>query len=117
MDGNQALEDNGPCRISQPVLQRADDLGNARLARVCRDENMLNVLCLWGRILGALLGEAYMDGLGAAHLNLCSALDGLFEGAGHDATPETSDAGGEAGGDVGERARLGEGGWWFELDS
>lgn len=51
-----------------------------------------------------------MDSLGLAHLNLCSALDGLFEGAGHDAIPETSGGEGEASVDVWERteARLGE---------
>lgn len=51
VDGDEALEDDGPCCVSQAVLQRTKDLCDARFARVRRDEDVLDVLGLWGRIL------------------------------------------------------------------
>ena len=51
MDGDQALEDDGPCRVSQSILERADDLGNARLASMRGDEDVFDVFRLGRRIL------------------------------------------------------------------
>lgn len=53
VDGDEALEHDGPRGIAQPVLQGAKDLADAGIARVRGDENVLNVLCLGRRILGA----------------------------------------------------------------
>lgn len=53
MDCDQALEDNGPCRVAQPVLQSPKYLSYPGLARMRRDEDVLNVLGLWGRGLQA----------------------------------------------------------------
>ncbi len=95
VDGDEALEHDGPRGIAQPVLQGAKDLADAGIARVRGDENVLNVLCLGRRILGA--GQvSERAGAGAApegarppsivsHLDLGGALDGLFEGARHGA--------------------------------
>ena len=55
MDRDQALEDDGPCRVLQPVLQRFEHLSNPRLARVCCDQDMFDVLCLWGRGLATVV--------------------------------------------------------------
>ena len=52
---DQALEDNGPRRVAQAVLEGAKDLGNACLARMRRDEDVLDILGLGGReLLGGL---------------------------------------------------------------
>lgn len=42
--GNEALEDDGPCRVPKPKRQRAEDLGHAGLTRVRGNEDMLDVL-------------------------------------------------------------------------
>ena len=46
---DQALEDNGPRRVAQAVLEGAKDLGDACLARMRRDEDVLDILGLGGR--------------------------------------------------------------------
>lgn len=51
MDGDEALEDDGPGGVAQAVLQGAEDLADARLAGVGGDEDVLDVLGLGGRIL------------------------------------------------------------------
>lgn len=43
---DQALVYNGPRRVAQPVGEGAKDLGNACLAGVCRDEDVLDILGL-----------------------------------------------------------------------
>lgn len=43
---NQRLEDNRPGAVAQPVLQHAEHLGDALLARVRRHENVLDILGL-----------------------------------------------------------------------
>lgn len=48
VDGDEALEDDGPCRVADAVLQRPEDLAHAGVARVCRDEDVLDVFGLWG---------------------------------------------------------------------
>ena len=55
MDCDQALEDDGPCGVPQPVLQRPEHLANTRFAGMCCDQNMLDVFCLWGRGLGTVV--------------------------------------------------------------
>ena len=64
VDGDEALEDDGPRCIPEAVLQRADDLCDTRLARVRRDEEVLDVLCLWGRILVLWLASRTVLGVG-----------------------------------------------------
>jgi len=51
VDRDETLEDDGPCRVAQPVLHGAKDFGHARLSRMRRDENVLNVFGFWRRIL------------------------------------------------------------------
>lgn len=86
VDGDEALEDDGPCRVAQAVLQRAEDLGDARLARVRGDEDVLDVLGLRGGSLECwLAGRVRPRPVAAAHLDLRRALDGLLEGARHGA--------------------------------
>ena len=41
---DQALEDNGPRRVAQAVLEGAKDLGDACFARMGRDEDVLDIL-------------------------------------------------------------------------
>lgn len=48
MDCDQALEDDSPCRVAKPVLQRPEDLPDACLARVCRNQDMLDIFRLGG---------------------------------------------------------------------
>lgn len=109
MDGDEALEDDGPGGIAHAVLQGAEDLGNASLAGMGRDEEMLDVFRLRRSILlkqrktagsaeggreGGRTGEEEegMDRAGGtlglearvAHLDFGRALDGLFERARHD---------------------------------
>lgn len=48
---DETLEDDGPCRVSEAVLEGPDDVCYAALARVCRNEDVLDVLCLGRRIL------------------------------------------------------------------
>ena len=49
MRGDQALEDDGPCRIMESGRQRSEDFADAGLARVGGDEDVLNVLRFRGR--------------------------------------------------------------------
>ena len=44
---DQALEDDRPCRVMEPVLERPEDFAYASLARMCRYQNMLDVLGFW----------------------------------------------------------------------
>jgi hypothetical protein len=41
---NQALEDDGPCRVAQAVREGAEDLGDASFTGMCRDEDVLDIL-------------------------------------------------------------------------
>lgn len=41
---DEALEDNGPCRVAQAVGEGAKDLGDSGLARVGCDEDVLDIL-------------------------------------------------------------------------
>lgn len=45
---NQRLEDDGPGGVAQAVLQGAKDLGDASLAGVGSDQNVLDILALGG---------------------------------------------------------------------
>jgi len=45
---DQALEDDGPCCIMETVLQSSKYLPDASLARMRRDEDVLDVFGLWG---------------------------------------------------------------------
>jgi hypothetical protein len=47
----EALEGDRPCRIAKSILQGTEYLAHACFARVCRDEDVLDVLCLGGREL------------------------------------------------------------------
>ena len=58
---DQALEDDSPGRVPQPVLQRPEDFPNARLTRPRCDQDMLNVLCLWGCSLGIVGSATRLD--------------------------------------------------------
>lgn len=51
MHGEQTFENDGPCRVSQPVLQRAKHLADAGITRVSCDEEVLDVFRLGRRIL------------------------------------------------------------------
>lgn len=57
---DEALEDDRPSRVAQAVLQRAEDLGDARLARVRRDQDVLDIFGLRGRELPG--GEGWSAG-------------------------------------------------------
>jgi hypothetical protein len=48
MYDDQALEDNGPCRVAQSVREGAKDLGDAGFSSMCRDQDVLDILGLWG---------------------------------------------------------------------
>ena len=47
MDDDQALKDNGPCRVSQSRLESPKDLGDPSLAGMSRNEDVLDVFGLW----------------------------------------------------------------------
>jgi hypothetical protein len=51
VDGDEALEDDCPCRVAHAVLERSEDLGDSGLARVRGHEDVLDVFCLGGSIL------------------------------------------------------------------
>lgn len=51
MDGDEALQGDSPRRVAQAVLQGAEYLGDARLAGMGGDEDVLNVLGLGRCIL------------------------------------------------------------------
>ena len=53
MDNDERLVDDGPGRVAEPVLQGAEDLGDAGLAGVRGDEDVLDILGLGGRELAA----------------------------------------------------------------
>ena len=53
MGSDKSLENDGPCRVAQAVLQCAEHFCNASLAGVGSDENVLDVLGLWGGILNS----------------------------------------------------------------
>lgn len=59
---DQALEDNSPCRVAQAVGEGAKYLGDACFARMCRDEDVLDIF-----------------GFGRGELDLGPALDALLE--------------------------------------
>jgi hypothetical protein len=48
MHDDETLEHNGPRRVAQTVRQGAKDLGDTRFARVCRYEDVFDILGLWG---------------------------------------------------------------------
>lgn len=48
VDDDQALENNGPCRVAQPVGKGSKDLCHASLAGVCGYQNVLDILGFWG---------------------------------------------------------------------
>ena len=45
---NHALVYDGPCRVAQSVGEGSKDLRDAGFARVGRDEDMFDILGLWG---------------------------------------------------------------------
>jgi hypothetical protein len=45
---DQALEDNGPCRVAQSIRQGPEDLCYAGFTCVCRDQDVLDILGLRG---------------------------------------------------------------------
>jgi hypothetical protein len=45
---DQALEDNGPCGVAQSVREGSEYLRHAGFPRVCRDQDVLDILGLWG---------------------------------------------------------------------
>jgi hypothetical protein len=47
MDDDQALEDNGPGRVSKSILKSSKDLGDSGLASMSRNENVLDIFGLW----------------------------------------------------------------------
>lgn len=60
MDGDQALEDDGPCRVPQPVLQGPEDLAHPGLSGMCRYEDVFDVLRLRGRGLQSKTVSAFL---------------------------------------------------------
>lgn len=46
MDDDQALEDNGPCRVAQTIGKGAEDLSDTCLAGMGRNQNVLDILGL-----------------------------------------------------------------------
>lgn len=109
VDGDQTLEDDGPCRIPQPVLEGPEDLAYSSLSGMCRYEDVFDVFRLRGRGLQVKRGvsivvrqpsSAWLPGSIASHriaahrrigvsvaeatdLDLGRALDGLFKRACH----------------------------------
>ena len=110
MDGDQALEDDGPCGIAEAVCEGAKDFADASFAGMGSDEDVLDILCLWRGILrrGACVsipstgrrtrrearglraryaesraGRCMQEVIRTTHLDLGCALDGLFERARH----------------------------------
>lgn len=53
--GQQTLEDYGPCRVSQSVLQSAEDLGDTGFAGMGCDQEVLDVFGLGRSILRAAM--------------------------------------------------------------
>lgn len=51
MHGDQTLENNGPCRVPEAVLQSSENLTNASLAGMRGDKNMLDIFRLRGSSL------------------------------------------------------------------
>lgn len=51
MDGEEALEDNGPGRVSEAVVHGPKDLTHASFSRMRGNQEMLDILCFRGRIL------------------------------------------------------------------
>lgn len=96
MHGNQTLEDDSPCRVPESVLQGAENLANASLARMRGYKDMLDVLRLRGSSLRqpgwlVLMADSTVVFPSPRSvfqvltcLDLGCALDGLFEGARHD---------------------------------
>lgn len=66
MHGNQVLEDDGPRRVAEAILQRAEDVADAGLAGVGGYQYMLDIFRL-----------------GRGGLDLGGTLDRLFERARH----------------------------------
>ena len=93
MHDDQALEDNGPRRVAQAVRQRAEDLGDAGLARMRRDEDVLDIFRLGCRELythqpsvsswGGFLRKKQAVENGRTHLDLGPSLHRLLKGARH----------------------------------
>jgi hypothetical protein len=91
---DQALEDDGPCRVAQAVREGTEDLSDPSLAGMRRDEDMLDILrfgcCELCDVSMLPLRDVRFDAmnigkLGVAHgyLDLGAALDALLKGAGH----------------------------------
>lgn len=87
VDGDEALEDDSPCRVAQAVLQGVEDVGDARLG-VGGDEDVLDVFGLGRRILrgtsSAALSWPVRGWQRSAYLDLGGTLDRFLKGAGHD---------------------------------
>lgn len=104
MDGYQTLEDDSPCRVPEPVLQRSKDLAHSGLPGMRSHEYVFDVFCL-GRC--GLAAKERADACQQSwrcsklampqtcamtfwargtvtNLDLGGALDGLFKGARHD---------------------------------
>jgi len=92
---DHALVYNGPGRVAQSVGEGAKDLRNAGFARVGRDEDVFDILGLWGgelrvksvgcdngvsRHAAVAEGEAHVSRM---YLDLGAALNALLEGARH----------------------------------
>ncbi len=52
VDSQEALEHNGPCRVPQAIVHGPKYLAHASLSGVRSNQEMLDILCFWGRILG-----------------------------------------------------------------
>ena len=93
MHDDQALEDDGPCRVAQAVREGAEDLSDACFACMGRDEDVLDILGLGGRKLLRISVSQRMDersqqrqrSHARQYLDLRAALHALLEGAGHGA--------------------------------
>jgi hypothetical protein len=97
MHDDQALEDNGPCRVAQSVGKGSEDLGDAGFTRVGRYQYVFDILRFRGGELHVGMSREYLRALvkydagvnnereGRAHpyLDLGAALDALLEGACH----------------------------------
>ena len=64
MDRDQALEDDGPGRVPQTILQGPEDLADASFPRVCRDEDVFNVFAFRRRGLESGQSVSYLSGAG-----------------------------------------------------